>query len=57
MLGCSRSRLPHQVVELTGLSAKDHLLAYDLDAGIKPPVTEKNEFIEKAYMIRKELLD
>jgi multimeric flavodoxin WrbA len=45
-----------QVVGLTGLYAKDHLLAYDLDAGIKPSVTEKKEFMEKAYRIGKELL-
>jgi len=45
-----------QMVGLTGLSVKDHLLAYDLDAGIKPSVTEKKEFMEKAYRIGKELL-
>jgi len=45
-----------QMVKLTGLSLKDHLLAYDLDAGIKPSVTEKKEFMEKAYRIGKELL-
>jgi len=41
---------------LTGLSVKDHLIAYDLDAGVKPPVTEKKEFMEKAYRIGNELL-
>ena len=46
-----------QTVGLTGLSVKDNLLAYDLDAGIKPPVTEKNEFMEKAYLMGKELLN
>jgi multimeric flavodoxin WrbA len=45
------------VVGLTGLSEKDHLLAYDLDAGRKPSVTEKKEFMEQAYRIGKELLD
>jgi len=45
-----------QMVGLTGLSVKDHLLAYDLDAGIKPSVTEKKEFMEKTYRIGKELL-
>jgi multimeric flavodoxin WrbA len=45
-----------QMVGLTGVSVKDHLLAYDLDAGIKPSVTEKKEFMEKAYRIGKELL-
>ncbi len=44
------------MVELTGLSVKDHLVAYDLDAGIKTPVTEKNEFMAKAYQIGVELL-
>lgn len=43
-------------VGLSGLSVKDHLIAYDLDAGIKPPVTEKKEFMEKAYRIGKEML-
>jgi hypothetical protein len=38
-----------QIVGLTGLPIKDHLLAYHFDAGIKMPVTEKKEFIEKAY--------
>jgi multimeric flavodoxin WrbA len=46
-----------QMVGLTGLSVKDHIIAYDLDAGFKPPVTEKKEFIEKAYRIGKELLE
>ncbi len=41
---------------LTGLSVKDHLIAYDLDAGVKPTVTEKKEFMEKAYRIGNELL-
>ena len=41
---------------LTGLSVKDYLLAYDLDAGIKPPVTEKKEFMESAYRIGRDLL-
>ena len=58
--GCPALRDPdcniHAVVGLTGLSVKDHLMAYDLDAGIKPPVTEKKEFMEKAYRIGKELL-
>lgn len=45
-----------QMVGLTGLSVKDYLVAYDLDAGIKAPVTEKKEFMQKAYRIGKELL-
>ena len=43
-------------VGLSGLSAKDHMIACDLDAGIKPPVTDKKEFMEKAYQIGKDLL-
>ena len=45
-----------QMVGLTGLSVKDHLVACDLDAGIKTPVTEKKEFMEKAYRMGVELL-
>jgi hypothetical protein len=40
----------------TGLSVKDHMLAYDLDAGIKPPVTGRKEFMDKAYQIGRDLL-
>jgi multimeric flavodoxin WrbA len=43
-------------VGLSGLSVKDHMIACDLDTGIKPPVTEKAEFMEKAYQIGKNLL-
>jgi hypothetical protein len=42
---------------LTGLSVKDYLLACNLDAGIKPPVTENREFMEKAYRMGRELLE
>jgi multimeric flavodoxin WrbA len=42
---------------LSGLSVKDHMIEYDLDAGIKPPVEEKKEFMEQAYRIGRELLD
>ena len=45
-----------QMVGLTGLSAKDYLPTYDLDAVIKVPVTEKMEFMKKAYHMGKELL-
>jgi multimeric flavodoxin WrbA len=41
---------------LTGLSVKDHLLAFDLDEGVKPSVKEKKEFMESAYRIGRELL-
>jgi multimeric flavodoxin WrbA len=44
------------MVGLTGLSVKDHLVAYDLDAGIKQSVTDRKEFMEKAYRIGKDLL-
>ena len=44
------------MVGLTGLSVKDHLVAYDLDAGIKPPVTGRKEFMDKAYRIGRDLL-
>jgi hypothetical protein len=40
----------------SGCGVKDHLIAYDLDTGIKPPVEEKSEFMESAYRIGKELL-
>ena len=43
-------------VEFSGLRVRDHLVAYDLDTGIKPPVTERKEFMNRAYQIGKELL-
>lgn len=43
------------MVGLTGLSVKDHMLACDLDAGIKPPVQERKELMEQAYRIGKDL--
>jgi multimeric flavodoxin WrbA len=46
-----------QMVGLTGLSPRDHLVAYDLDAGTKPPVTEKQEFMDAAYRIGRSLLE
>ena len=42
---------------LTGLVAKDQLIACDLDAGYKPPVTEKKVFMDTAYRIGRDLLD
>jgi hypothetical protein len=45
-----------QMVGLTGPSAKDYLLTYDLDTVIKVPVTEKMEFMKKAYQMGTELL-
>jgi len=43
-------------VGLSGLTVKDYLIASDLDAGYKPPVTDNKEFMNKAYLIGKELL-
>ncbi|MDO8873245.1 MAG: hypothetical protein Q7V05_11025 [Methanoregula sp.] len=45
------------MVGLTGLSVKDHMIACDLDAGVKPPVTQKKELMGKALRIGKELLE
>jgi multimeric flavodoxin WrbA len=44
-------------VGLSGLMVKDHMIASDLDAGIKPPVTGKKEFMEQGYQIGKTLLE
>jgi len=43
-------------VGLSGMAVTDHLIAYDLDAGIKPPVTETAGFMEAAYRIGKNLI-
>jgi multimeric flavodoxin WrbA len=43
-------------VGLSGLTVKDHLIACDLDSGVKPPVTEKKELMDRAYRIGKDLL-
>jgi len=43
-------------VGLSGMTVKDHMIACDLDAGFKPPVTEKKELMDKAYRIGRELL-
>jgi len=45
-----------QMVGLTGLAIQDHMLACDLDAGMKPPVEEKTDLMEEAYRIGRELL-
>jgi multimeric flavodoxin WrbA len=45
-----------KMTSLTGLSVTDYVIAYDLDAGIKPPVTERKEFMERAYLIGRGLL-
>jgi multimeric flavodoxin WrbA len=44
------------MVGLTGFSPRDHMLACDLDAGIKPPVTEKKDLMDKAYRIGMDLV-
>jgi multimeric flavodoxin WrbA len=43
-------------VGLSGLVVKDHMIACDLDAGVKPPVDEKKEFMDQAYRIGKNLI-
>jgi multimeric flavodoxin WrbA len=43
-------------VGLSGIAVKDYMIAYNLDAGIKPPVEEKNEFMGGANRIGKDLL-
>jgi multimeric flavodoxin WrbA len=43
-------------VGLSGLTVKDHMIACDLDTGVKPPVTEKKELMEQAYRMGKDLL-
>jgi multimeric flavodoxin WrbA len=45
-----------QMVGLTGLAVQDHMLACDLDAGIKPPVEGKTDLMEEAYRIGRDLL-
>jgi multimeric flavodoxin WrbA len=44
------------MVGLTGLSVKDHMLACDLDAGIKPPVDGREDLMEQAYRIGVDLI-
>ncbi|MGA2105400.1 MAG: flavodoxin family protein [Methanoregula sp.] len=44
------------MVGLTGLTVKDYLIAYDLDAGVKTPVTENKVFMDKAYEMGRDLL-
>jgi len=43
-------------VGLSGMAVKDYMIGYDLDAGIKPPVEEKKEFMEEAYETGKNLI-
>jgi multimeric flavodoxin WrbA len=42
-------------VGLSGLTVTGHMVACDLDAGVKPPVTEKKEYLEQAYRLGKNL--
>jgi len=46
-----------QMVGLTGLTRRDYLVAYDLDSGVKPPVTDKPEFMDRAYRMGRDLLN
>ena len=41
---------------LSGMAVKDYMIGFDLDAGIKTPVEEKKEFMEKAYRMGRDLL-
>lgn len=43
-------------VGLSGLTVKDHVIACDLDAGIKPPVTGRQDLLDQAYQLGKNLL-
>jgi multimeric flavodoxin WrbA len=43
-------------VGLSGLTVMDHMIACDLDTGVKPPVTEKKELMDTAYRMGKDLL-
>lgn len=45
-----------QMVGFTGLTRKDYLVAYDLDSGVKPPVTDNLEFMDRAYRMGRDLL-
>jgi len=44
-----------QMVELPDLSMKDYLVAYELDLGVKPPVTDNLEFMDRAYRMGRDL--
>jgi multimeric flavodoxin WrbA len=44
-------------IGLSGLEVKDTMLGCDLDAGIKPPVTERKNLLDQAYGIGKNLLE
>ena len=43
-------------VGLSGLTVKDHMIACDLDTGVKPPVTERWELMDRACQIGRDLL-
>ena len=45
-----------QMVGLTGLAVRDHMLGYNLDAGVKPRVEERKDLMEQAYRIGTDLL-
>lgn len=46
-----------RMVGLTGMVPKDTLVATDLDAGVKPPVTGRADLMDRAYRIGRDLLD
>ncbi|MDD1686785.1 flavodoxin family protein [Methanoregula sp.] len=43
-------------VGLSGMTVKAHLVGCDLDAGTKPPVTERKELMEQACQLGRDLL-
>jgi multimeric flavodoxin WrbA len=43
-------------VGLSGMTVKDQMVGSDLDAGNKPPVEEKKEFMETAFWLGRDLL-
>jgi multimeric flavodoxin WrbA len=45
-----------RMVEHIGFAAKDRLVAYNLDKGYKPMVTENKQFMQKAFELGRDLL-
>ena len=46
-----------RVLGIVGFEVKGSMLAYDIDKGYKPMVTEHEQFMQNAYTIGRELLD
>jgi multimeric flavodoxin WrbA len=44
-------------VAMTGLTVQDYLIAPDLEMGMKPPVTERSELLERAYHLGRDLAE